>query len=282
VDNFDTVAPGNSAGILNITGNFVQASAGALAFEIGGRNNSNPQAPQFDELNITGNVTLDGLLQVSLLNGFNPVPADTFAVVDAGFLAGVFSNVANGSRVNLTSGGTGSFRVNYGAGSPFGANQIVLTDFQGMATNSGDFNNDGLFNCLDIDSLVAQIVGGTNNPLFDLTGDGLVNPVDLVQWRTIAGSINLPSGNPYLPGDGNLDGAVDGTDFGIWKNNKFTAIAAWCSGDFSADGFVDGSDYGNWNSHKFTSSAAATAAVPEPSYWLIALGVFLMAGLWNR
>ena len=33
--------------------------------------------------------------------------------------------------------------------------------------------------------------------------------------------MNLPSGNPYLLGDANLDGTVDGQDFLIWNSNKF-------------------------------------------------------------
>jgi hypothetical protein len=92
----------------------------------------------------------------------------------------------------------------------------------------------------------------------------LVNTVDLTEWLAVAGNVNLPSGNPYRPGDANLDGVVDGSDFGIWNSNKFTSVAAWCSGDFSADGVVDGSDFGIWNSNKFTSSDALRP-VPEPT-----------------
>ena len=67
---------------------------------------------------------------------------------------------------------------------------------------------------------------------------------------------------------------MDGSDFGIWNANKFTATAAWCSGDFNADGTVDGSDFGVWNGNKFTS-AAASSFVPEPSGWLV--GLLVMA-----
>jgi hypothetical protein len=127
----------------------------------------------------------------------------------------------------------------------------------------GDFNADGLFNCADVDSLVGVIAAGTNDPGFDLTGDSYVDTNDLTQWLVNAGSVNLPSGSAYLPGDANLNGDVDGSDFGIWNSNKFTSIAAWCSGDFTANGIVDGFDFGIWNTHKFTSSAT-TSVVPEP------------------
>ena len=80
-----------------------------------------------------------------------------------------------------------------------------------------------------------------------------------------AGAANLASGNPYLVGDANLDGNVDGADFVAWNSNKFTAVAAWCSGDLNSDGLVDGSDFIAWNDNKFTSADAAMIAVPEPT-----------------
>jgi hypothetical protein len=54
------------------------------------------------------------------------------------------------------------------------------------------------------------------------------------------------------PGDFNLDGNTDGTDFGIWNSNKFTANNRWDRGDANFDGVVDGTDFGIWNSYKFT------------------------------
>lgn len=141
-----------------------------------------------------------------------------------------------------------------------------------------DFNNDGLLNCTDVDSLTQVIANGSNLPSQDLTGDGIVNGVDLDLWLAIAGETNLPSGNPYLKGDANLDGQVDGSDFGIWNANKFTNRSEWCRGDFNANGVVDGSDFGIWNANKFRSSD--TAVVPEPglaaSSLCLALGVLAL------
>jgi hypothetical protein len=133
-----------------------------------------------------------------------------------------------------------------------------------------DFNDDGLFDCLDVDALVGVIAAGSNNPAFDLTADGNVDLDDRDAWLSLAGDHNLGTGRAYLLGDANLNGNVDGSDFGIWNANKFTSVAAWCQGDFSADGVVDGSDFGLWNSSKFTSSDT-TATVPEPSYWFLAV-----------
>ena len=144
--------------------------------------------------------------------------------------------------------------------------QLIL-DFSDV---DADFNNDQLLDCLDVDALVAEISSGTNAPSFDLTGDSLVDQSDLSAWLADAGAANLPSGNPYLAGDANLDGNVDVPDFNSWNSNKFTANPAWCGGDFNADGVVDVADFNQWNGNKFTASAAANV-VPEPTSWLLIL-----------
>ncbi len=152
--------------------------------------------------------------------------------------------------------------------------QTISWNVQITPAPSGDFNADGRYDCLDVDTLVAQIVGHLNPPPFDLTRDGLVNQADLTAWLAQAGAAELPSGNPYLPGDANLDGSVDGSDFSIWNSDKFMSLAAWCSGDFDASGVIDGSDFNLWNNHKFTSSDEFRAAsVPEPSAEVVLLVV---------
>ncbi len=106
-----------------------------------------------------------------------------------------------------------------------------------------DFNDDGSYDCLDIDALVAEIAAGNHNPLFDLTGDGLVNLGDRDAWLTQAGEINLGPGRVFLVGDATLDGFVDVQDFNEWNANRFTIGAAWCRGDFNADGVIDVQDF---------------------------------------
>ena len=146
--------------------------------------------------------------------------------------------------------------------------QIFLT--------AGDFNDDGVWTCDDVDALVADVAAGTQSPRFDLNDDTLVNLDDVSVWLSLAGSANLDSGQPYLFGDANLDGAVDGSDFIAWNASKFTNQPAWCHGDFNADGLVDGQDFVLWNANKFTSSLRA-AAVPEPqltaALWIVWYGL---------
>lgn len=131
-----------------------------------------------------------------------------------------------------------------------------------QTTPLGDFNGDGVYDCEDVDPLVAAIASGSHPSAFDITGDTVVTIHDLNRWREVAGAANLLSGGAYPVGDANLDGFVDGTDFNLWNAHKFTATAAWCAGDFSADGRVDGSDFNLWNANKFT---AALRLVPLTS-----------------
>ncbi len=139
----------------------------------------------------------------------------------------------------------------------------------GVVAPDGDFNDDGAYDCVDINTLTAEIASGTNDPSLDLNSDGNVDLLDRDEWLAEAGAANLASQNPYLLGDANLDGVVDVSDFGVWNANKFTNTDAWCSGDFTADGVADVGDFNLWNGNKFQASDAA--AVPEPSAGMIAL-----------
>jgi len=141
--------------------------------------------------------------------------------------------------------GTGFDRVRAG--------RIDIGAFE-VQTVTCDFDADGDCDLDDIDALVMEIVAGTNSASFDLTGDGSVNLADRDQWLADAGALNLVSGNPYLLGDANLDGNVDGQDFLIWNSNKFSSTGRWSQGDFNADGNTDGQDFLIWNSNKFQSS----------------------------
>ncbi len=88
------------------------------------------QGRQYDNLAVSGTVGLGGTLELRMLNGFELQldPSQTFTLLTANsLLSGVFANIANGARLT-TADGTASFQVNYGAGSLYGANNLVLSD----------------------------------------------------------------------------------------------------------------------------------------------------------
>ena len=73
------VSPGMSPGTLSITGNYVQGADGTLSVELGGT----VPGTLYDVLNVSGNATLGGKLQVSLTGGFVPTTDYAFGVVKA-------------------------------------------------------------------------------------------------------------------------------------------------------------------------------------------------------
>jgi hypothetical protein len=123
------VAPGVSPGALTITGNLLLLGTSSLLIELGG----GTQGVGYDYLSVGGSATLGGNLSLSFLNGYQSnVPAgSTFTILTAhgpGGLIGSFANVLNGQRL-FASDGFSSFVVNYGTGSAFAANSVVLSQF---------------------------------------------------------------------------------------------------------------------------------------------------------
>jgi len=84
----DVGQPG-SPGVLTIVGDFTQTSGGTLVIEIGGLN----PGTDFDQLDVTGQATLDGTLTVTLINGFQPNPGDSFTVLTFGSGTGTFATI---------------------------------------------------------------------------------------------------------------------------------------------------------------------------------------------
>ena len=175
--NGGTLAPGHSAGDTLILGNYTQLTGGTMEIEIGGVG----QGSQYDFINITGTALVDGLLQLSLINGFVASAAQSFVVLNSASLLGVFDNAGNGQRVTTSDGG-GSFLVNYGPSSSFNLNQVVLSAFEAVLL-PGDYND-----------------------------NGTVDAGDYVVWRDTLGQTGTG-----LPADGNGNNQIDNDDYNIWR-----------------------------------------------------------------
>ena len=93
-----TIYPGdalNTAGKLSIVGNYAQTGTGAFNLSLGGLG----QGTQFSWLNVSGNASLDGTLNVGLINSFFPTVGKTFTFLTAGgAVSGIFSTV-NGLNI---------------------------------------------------------------------------------------------------------------------------------------------------------------------------------------
>ena len=123
----------------------------------------------------------------------------------------------------------------------------------------GDFDNDGDYDCDDVNALVGDIAAGNNTASFDLTGDGNVNGDDLTSWLSEAGEANLGPGKAYLPGDANLSGDVDGSDFGAGTptNSRTVPLGAWATSTRMAP----------WMDRTSASGTAISSRRPTATYW---------------
>ncbi len=113
-----TVAPGNSPGTLS-TGNLT-FTGGTHEAELGGKSDG-----QFDQLDVTGTVTLGSAttLSLSLVNSYAPAVNDSFVLIDndgTDAVSGTFKDWADGGKKTL---GSYTYQLNYDGGS---GNDVVL------------------------------------------------------------------------------------------------------------------------------------------------------------
>ncbi len=118
-----TIAPGASAGTLD-TGDLLFGANADLQMEIGGI----LPGTGYDQLRVTGTLTIGGELQASLINGYVPLENDTFfLMLNDGIdpIVGAFAGLSEGGA--LTFGGI-PWTITYQANGDFGAigNDIAL------------------------------------------------------------------------------------------------------------------------------------------------------------
>ena len=145
-----------------------------------------------------------------------------------------------------------------------------------------DFGGDGNVGVSDLDLLVAKVVAGTDGELFDLTGDGAVDDMDVSQWLSGAASHNGLS-EAYSPGDANLDGSVNASDLNKLALSWQSSVTGWSLGDFTADGQANAADLNqlalNWQG-SIPMASAASSPVPEPSAMLLTVVGLVL--LWRQ
>ncbi len=195
VDNLGgTVSPGLSPGILNIDGTYTQAIDANLAIEIAGFNPGSGH----DLLAITGAATLDGTLELTILDtAFAPTLGDSFDILTASSIVGTFNDVT-GTLV----GGTTRFFVTYLA-------DRVRVEVVATAPHlAGDLDDDGFVGIDDLN----LILGRWNQaspagvwPLGDVSGDGFIGIADL---NAVLGNWNAgtppPANTASVPEPGTL------------------------------------------------------------------------------
>jgi len=194
VENFDgdleqqggTLSPGDSPGSTTITGDYSMV-AGILEIEIGGHT----AGSEYDQLAVDGTATIDGMIDISLINGFEPELGDIFKVLDANILSGEFTGLSEGST--LTADGV-EFDITYLGGG--GTNvELVVTGFSDNANFDGDFDVDG-----DDLTLWESNYGVSVASPADADHDGDSDGADFLIWqRQYTGNITVALPSTSVP-----------------------------------------------------------------------------------
>lgn len=177
--------PADSIGLATVNAEYIQDETGVLGIELGG-----PIFGTFyDQLRVLGPATIDGRLDLELVNGYFPMPYGVAHTVlsAAGTVEGVFSAVDG----------------------------VVLDDMYGLAVTYspftvdvtaallGDANLDGTVDGLDL-SAWKEHYGQTGTWIDgDFSGNGIVEGLDFLvlqrQWGSVVSSVSAAAGVPEPP-----------------------------------------------------------------------------------
>ena len=162
-----------------------------------------------------------------------------------------------------------------------GAGLATITAADEVLRRRGNVNQLGGTDAADIDFLFTRR-GGPADWLYDLDVDGGITNGDVdTLVRTILGT---------RPGDANLDGAVNGSDFALLAGNFGRTGRGWSLGNFNGDDAVNGSDFallaGNFGFRAqlsalefdelaaFAGEHGLSASIPEPGALGLLAGAF--------
>ena len=196
----------NSAGTLNVgvtdnvfaRGEFnaytVSSAAAGLVIELGGTTWSQAGTKQYDRLDVTGSFTINGVLEVEKINGFEPVAEDTFDILDWGSKSGTFAEV----RLPTLNG-----TLYWELERLYTHGEIKVIDelfkYDGLVDNGEEetytsANNVDLTTFFTYRTLDAQI-GVTGNGILNINSNGTAKAVDVYIGRHAgsAGTVNVSS-----------------------------------------------------------------------------------------
>ncbi len=171
ITNSGIVDPGSEAsvteGALQLDGSYTQTAAGKLKFDIGGT----IPATNYDQLLVSGAVSLNGTLQVLLSSPFIPAVGDAFNIIDGAGISGTFNTLQLPSLPS---------------GISWNATQLYTTG-RLLVTIAGDFDADG-----DVDGrdFLLWQRGGSLNPF---------SASDLADWQANYGMGGLIAASTAVP-----------------------------------------------------------------------------------
>lgn len=219
---------------------YIQTLPGIFETELSGTGSG-----EYGQL-IAGQAQIGGDLVIDASNGLESqiTGNDTFTIFAASSLSGTFDNVSNGARLDA-SNGLASFIVNYGPGSPYGANAVVLSNFQPVNMILSEVGNPG--NAPD--PATGSLYGAVNNTYAIGTYD-----VTVVQYAAFLNAV--AQADPYelynagMASIGNLGGGFN-TGSGIERSGspgqyKYTVTGGAESDPITYVSWLDAARFCNW------------------------------------
>ncbi len=250
------LAPGNSPGILNV-GDFDLQSGATLEIEIGGP----LVGTDYDQLNVTGTVTLAGSLSAVLINGYEPPASTPFTIINndgADAIVGNFEDLPEGSKVII---GSDEFFITYKGGD---GNDVVLgaappiVNWVGLGDGStwedpdnwegGVLPTSSQQAVINVSGSDPQIIVASNvhvhnlvsnepikfaSGIFTTTATAELNAVATLAGGTLAdvrfigtGTLDLETSDQFLgnSSDGTLDGVTLGIDTTVRDGAQITVL----------------------------------------------------------
>jgi T5SS/PEP-CTERM-associated repeat protein/autotransporter-associated beta strand protein len=172
--------PGNSAAAVQFAGDVALGSDAALRIELGGK----ALGSQYDHIRVSGDLSLDGSLIVSLFNNFAPTIGQSFNILDWGTLSGTFSLLTLPAIPGLT----------------WNTSQLYTTGVLSIAAGglAGDYNGNGIVDAADYTVWRNNLGDPTE---VDLHGNGNGSGVtvsDFTWWKTHYGDTAPANGSSLV------------------------------------------------------------------------------------
>jgi hypothetical protein len=166
-----TLSPGDSdrAGRTSVIGNYSAGAGSSIRIELGGATAATTfqsATPAFDRLNVSGNASLAGELQLVVIDAYVPMALDEHEVISAASVTGVFGSITGHQ-----------YSADRWLAVTYTATRVLVT-----STVPGDVDVDGEVSFADLLALAQnyETAGVMTWSRGDFTGDGATNFGDLL------------------------------------------------------------------------------------------------------
>ena len=186
---------GSETSTINLTGNYTETDNAQINIQIGGRD----AGTQFDVVNITGVANFDGTINISLINGFNPIIGNSFKIINYGSYTGSseldfngliiggglrFNPIFNSNDLTLFVAASAAPDAN---NDTYGVNQnqtLTINAAHGVLTNDTHPNNDTKTATLRTNANYGQVTLNSNGSFSYIPNPGFVGTDSFIYKNT--------------------------------------------------------------------------------------------------